>query len=173
MSDSPAVLYCANHPQTETSLRCNRCEKPICPKCAVSTPTGYRCRECVRGQQKTFETTLWYDLPLAFIIAASISFFGAMLIPRLGFFTFFLTPVAGVAIAEAVRTLVKKRRSRRLFVTTAAGAALGSLPFLLPPLFGLFLGDFGSLWTIVVQGFFTVAAASTAYYRLSGITVRR
>ncbi|MEN6392186.1 MAG: B-box zinc finger protein, partial [Anaerolineaceae bacterium] len=35
MTDNPPTLYCTNHPQTETSLRCNRCDKPICTKCAV------------------------------------------------------------------------------------------------------------------------------------------
>ncbi len=46
MSDIPT---CANHPERETGLRCNRCGKPICSQCAVQTPVGYRCRECVRG----------------------------------------------------------------------------------------------------------------------------
>ncbi|HLF80868.1 MAG TPA: B-box zinc finger protein, partial [Anaerolineales bacterium] len=50
------VLTCANHPTRETSLRCKRCDKPICASCAVLTPVGYRCRECVRGQQATFDT---------------------------------------------------------------------------------------------------------------------
>ncbi len=58
-------LYCANHPHRETSLRCNRCEKAICPECAVLTPIGYRCQECVRAQQKTFDTNVWYDYPVA------------------------------------------------------------------------------------------------------------
>jgi membrane associated rhomboid family serine protease len=40
-------LYCYRHPQVETSLRCNRCNKPICPKCAQRTPVGFRCAECV------------------------------------------------------------------------------------------------------------------------------
>jgi len=73
MTEAPTPIYCANHPQVETSLRCNRCGKPICPKCAVSTPTGYRCRECVRGQQKVFETAEWYDYPLAVVIAGGVA----------------------------------------------------------------------------------------------------
>ena len=58
-------LNCYNHPQRETMLRCNRCERPICSECAVLTPTGYRCKECIRGQQKTFDTSRPLDLPLA------------------------------------------------------------------------------------------------------------
>ena len=53
MTESPnEKMYCYNHPQRETVLRCNRCERPMCTSCAVLTPTGYRCKECVRGQQK-------------------------------------------------------------------------------------------------------------------------
>ena len=56
MIEPNAPVYCANHPGVETSLRCNKCGKPICAKCAIRTPTGYRCKECVRGQQRIFET---------------------------------------------------------------------------------------------------------------------
>ncbi|MCW8804247.1 MAG: DUF4097 family beta strand repeat-containing protein [Ignavibacteriaceae bacterium] len=79
MTDQPTVITCANHPNTETLLRCNRCEKPICIKCAIQTPTGYRCKECVQGQQKVFETAQWQDIPLAFIAAAVLSFLGSLI----------------------------------------------------------------------------------------------
>src|SRR6266700_3112765 len=62
------TLYCANHPTVATSLRCNKCNKPICHKCAVLTPVGYRCRECVRGQQQVFETVVWYAFGLAALL---------------------------------------------------------------------------------------------------------
>ena len=64
-------LFCVNHPNRETSLRCNRCEKPICTQCAVLTPVGYRCRDCIRGQQKVFETARWVDLLVAFIVTGT------------------------------------------------------------------------------------------------------
>ena len=51
------TLYCYVHPTRETSLRCNNCDRPICAACAVRTPTGYRCRECVKRQQKVFDTS--------------------------------------------------------------------------------------------------------------------
>jgi hypothetical protein len=37
---------CADHPDVETRLRCSRCGKPICPRCAVRTPVGMRCPDC-------------------------------------------------------------------------------------------------------------------------------
>ena len=47
---------CYRHPKIETNLRCNRCGRPICPKCAVRTPVGFRCPECVREQQNKYYT---------------------------------------------------------------------------------------------------------------------
>ena len=86
MTDTPPTLYCVNHPTVETNLRCNNCEKPICPKCAVLTPTGYRCKECVRSQQKVFNTATWFDYPLSFIIAAVLSYIGSFAVSFVSFF---------------------------------------------------------------------------------------
>ena len=51
-----ATRYCYSHPNRETDAALHRCERPICSECAVLTPTGYRCKECIRGQQKVFDT---------------------------------------------------------------------------------------------------------------------
>jgi hypothetical protein len=176
MSDAPPITYCANHPQTPTTLRCNRCGKPICPKCAVLTPTGYRCKECVRGQQKNFDTAYWYDYLTSFVLAGVLSYIGARFIPLLGFFTIFLAPIAGVAIAEAVRFVVRRRRSRRLPILTTLAAVLGSLPLLL--IYAIaFLGFLlqGTSYVpldMIWQGVYTFMVASSLYYRLAGIRIR-
>ena len=69
----PAVLYCANHPDTETLLRCNRCEKPICLKCAVLTDVGYRCKECIRGVQSSYFTANATDNIVGFVVALLVT----------------------------------------------------------------------------------------------------
>lgn len=171
MSDEP-VIYCANHPNTPTTLRCNRCEKPICAKCAVLTPTGYRCRECVRGQQKIFNTATWYDYLLAIVIGLVLSYLGSIAVTFLGFFTLFLAPVAGFVIAEAIRRVTSRRRSKLLFQSAAIAVALGSLPLLLPYLLALMGGlGLGGLFGILWQGFYAVTVTSTVYYRLGGIQI--
>ncbi len=181
MTDTlPPKLYCANHPDRETSLRCNRCEKPICPQCAVLTPTGYRCKECVRGQQKIFETAVWKDYPLAFLTAGFLSFLGSYLSQWFSFFTLILAPIVGMLVAEAVRFVIHKRRSKGLFLTASAAAALGSLPQLIMPviflLFSLSGGSSlvnlgGSGLSLIWQILYSVLVTSTVYYRLSGIRV--
>ena len=173
MTDTPIILHCANHPNVETSLRCNNCEKPICPKCAVLTPTGYRCKECVRGQQKVFETAMWYDYLTGSVVAVVLSYLGSLLASRLGFFTIFIAPVAGVVIAEVVRFVVRRRRSVRMFQVATGAAVLGSLPLLLVIILSLgFGGGIYGLLGLVWQGLYTFTVPSTMYYRLRGINIR-
>lgn len=172
------IRYCVNHPQTETTLRCNRCNDPICTRCAVRTPTGYRCKSCVSGQQKAFETTEWYDFPVALFIAAILSFLGSLIVPRLGFFTIFLAPVGGTIIAEVIRVVLQRRRSTRLFRLAAVATAVGSLPLLLVYLIDTLAGITGGsglfrLLPLVWQALYAFMVTSTMYYRLAGIHVRR
>ena len=142
-------MYCHFHPNRETLLRCNRCEKPICVKCAIKTPTGYRCKECVHNQQKIFDTAELKDYIAAFAIALVLSFAGSYFVSYIGFFTILMAPIIGTAVARVVRWAVGKRRSKRLFTLTAGAALLGSLPVLLLILLGS--GLFSILW----QGIYT------------------
>lgn len=166
MSDEAITVYCANHPQTPTGLRCNRCEKPICPKCAVLTPTGYRCKECIRGQQKVFETAVWVDYPLLLGTVAILAGLGALAVEYIGFFTIFLAPVVGGIIAEAARFVTRKRRSRLLYRLAIVAAVVGCLPFIAIHL--MMLDLMGIIW----QGVYLFMMTSALYYRLSGINIR-
>jgi hypothetical protein len=168
--DAPVILHCANHPNVETSLRCSNCDKPICPKCAVRTPTGYRCRECVRGQQKVFETAEWWDYPVAFFLAAILSAIGSFIAPRLWFFVIFLAPAIGMGIAEVVRYAVRRRRSPQLFLMAAAGAALGAAPALLIELFGVMIGS-PNLISLLLVGYYIFTVTTSVYYRMRGINM--
>jgi B-box zinc finger len=174
MIDSPAPVYCANHPGVETSLRCNKCGKPICAKCAIRTPTGYRCKECVRGQLKIFDTALWYDYLLGSATAAILGFLASLLatlVSGLGFIGWILivvgAPTAGMIIAEGVRLVTRKHRSRSLFITIAAAVVLGALPVIL---FLLFTGGF---FNLIFQGIYLFLATPVVYTRLSGIQLKR
>lgn len=163
-----------HHHEDEITLRCSRCGKPITPAEAIQTPTGYRCSDCVRQQQKVFDTSQPQDYILGFIIAAALGLLGSWLTTLIGFFTLLLAPAAGVGIAEAVRLVTKKRRSKRLFRLVGLGIILGGLPFvvrtLLNLIFPLSVGVFNpfSLLPLGYQVVYLVMAVPSAYYRLSG-----
>lgn len=174
MIDSPAPVYCANHPGVETSLRCNNCGKPICAKCAIHTPTGYRCAECVRGQQKIFNTAVWYDYLLGIVTAGILGFLASLLaslVSGLSFIGWILivvgAPTAGVLIAEGVRRVTRKHRSRTLFITIAAAVVVGALPVILIQLLH------GNFFSLIFQGIYLFIAIPVVYTRLSGIQLRR
>ncbi len=175
MNDATAPLFCANHPGVETSLRCNKCGKPICAKCAILTPTGYRCRECVRGQQGIFNTAAWYDYVLGAAIAGILGFVASLLVGLVsgiaGIFGWFLiivgAPTVGMVIAEAVRLVTRRHRSRSLFITIAAAVVLGALPVII---FNLITGGF---FGIIFQGIFLFVTTPVVFTRLSGIQIFR
>jgi hypothetical protein len=174
MTDATAPTYCANHPAVETSLRCNKCGKPICANCAVRTPTGYRCKECVRGQQKIFETAEWVDYALGFITAGILGFLASLLaslVSGLSFIGWILivigAPTAGMVIAEGVRLVTRKHRSRALFITIAAAVVLSALPVIILHLLAL------DIFTLIFQGIYLFIATPIIYTRLSGIQLTR
>lgn len=127
------VLYCANHPTVETRLRCNRCNKLICTRCAVQTPVGYRCKECVGQQQAVFYTGGAGDYVIAGIIALVLGGIAGAIIASIGgwFFALILGAPAGIGIAEAVRFGVRRRRSKHLWLVVSGGIVLSALPILL------------------------------------------
>ena len=161
-------MTCYIHPNRETLLRCNRCEQPICNECAVLTPTGYRCKNCVKSQQKVFDfsfnnaTTV--DLGVGPLIALVLSAVGSAILGFVGYFGFyiiFMAPLLGWGIAGLVRRAVHRRRSKLLYWLVGAGFLAGSL--LLPAASLILLGThsiFSLLWPLVYAGLITAAGYS-------------
>lgn len=156
------VLRCANHPDRETMLRCNRCNKPICPECAVQTPVGYRCRECVRGQQDKFYTATASNQALAYVaafgcgivLAIGAFFLGQFLGGYFGWIAAFLAgPAVGGALAEVIWRGAGRKRSRNFDAIATALVLIGALPGV------LISGGF------LTAAIFVGLAASTIYAR--------
>jgi len=168
-------MHCYAHPQRETLLRCNRCEKPICLSCAVLTPTGYRCKECVKGQQRIFEAARWWDYPLTFLTAGVLSSLGSLIAGLFGFFTILLAPVAGMIIAEAVRFVIRRRRSKPIPVIAVAATLVGGLVVpvanTLFALINFYIHTAGGLLNLLWPAVYAILAASTVFYRLKGIRI--
>jgi tetratricopeptide (TPR) repeat protein len=158
LDDEP--LYCANHPTVETMLRCNRCGKPICTRCAVQTPVGYRCRQCVGQQQAVFYTGGAVDYVIGGAIGLVLGGIASYLVTLLGawFFALILGPTVGIGIAEAVRLAVRRRRSRYLWLVVAGAVVVGALPAVALSLL--------SLWRLLTLGLFLVLAVGAIVARL-------
>jgi hypothetical protein len=166
--NSAPMLYCANHPGRETLLRCNRCDKLICYDCAILTPVGYRCKECVRGQQAKYYNGGVLDpligAVIGFILGALAGVAAFLFLGIFGIFGFFIAlfvgPAAGGIIAEGVRWSVGRRRARYLnvfvIVATLAGMFLAGFILLGPR-------TIGSLLPVLL---FAIGMASTIYARL-------
>lgn len=170
-------LYCVNHPQVETRLRCNKCGDPICAKCAVRTPVGYRCRACVNDQQRVFYAGFKPSYYLvAALVALPLSLAAGWLIPRLGWYTIFLGPVVGGAIAEAVRWAIRRKRGEYTWLVVCGSIVVGGLPVVvlsLLSLIGLFGGNpgllvyrAGGIMTLVWGSVYLLTATGAAYARL-------
>ncbi len=145
------LTVCYRHPHTETGLRCNRCNNPICPKCAVRTPVGFRCPDCIRAQENKYYSGTNMDYIIAAVIAMPLSFVAVFIFTFIlgglgGFFVIFIglfaAPATAGIIAEAVRWGVGHRRSRYLGRIVAGCLILATAPFILGM---LLVGAFFSL----------------------------
>lgn len=128
MYDDEAT-YCEVHPDRETGLRCNRCNRYMCPDCAVQTPVGYRCRECTRQQDDRFFNASSNDVVTVFAACAGMGIVAGVLIGLLPWIIIGLVlgfPVGG-AIGEAAMRAVQNRRGRNNAQAGAVGVVLGGL----------------------------------------------
>ncbi|MCC6905804.1 MAG: hypothetical protein IT326_08190 [Anaerolineae bacterium] len=158
------VMTCTVHPTVETSLRCNKCGRPMCMKCAVRTPVGYRCRECVRGQQQIFYNAEAADPfiqgAIAFVLGGlAISLSG--LIPSFGIFgwliAFWAGSAAGGLIGDLAHRAVNRRRGRYSWLIVGGMVALpGALAllvaFLIFGTFPLMMAIFGVMAVVGAAG---------------------
>lgn len=180
MTEETPTPYCINHPDRPTLLRCNRCEQPVCSKCVVMTPTGYRCKTCVQGQQKIFETAQRSDYLLGFFGVLILSSIACLLPIFLGFWALFLAPIASSIIVRAAQWLTGRRRAPNLFLTLAIANVLGGVPVLLvsvlATLWVVFSEGAGALITllpeVVMVVIFLILTTSTLYYGLRGIQLK-
>ncbi len=124
------LTYCAVHPDRETSLRCNRCGRYMCVECAVQTPVGYRCRECVRGIEDKFYSATGTDYLSAAGACGILTGVATALVSLIGLpllFVLILALPIGGAIGEVGLRATKRRRGRQSGIWAALGTVGGGL----------------------------------------------
>lgn len=130
-----ATTHCETHPDVESELRCNKCDKVICPRCMVQTPVGARCRECANLRRPVLYTVppLLFAraggaaLLLAVVVGAAAGYLVPGLLHNLGFIGLFAGAGYGWLTAKTVETASNRRRSVWL---QAAAAASGIAVYL-------------------------------------------
>lgn len=55
--DAVGVPVCPRHPDRESYVRCQRCERPACPDCQRPAAVGVHCVDCVREAGRTVPRT--------------------------------------------------------------------------------------------------------------------
>lgn len=103
---------CSYHPSVMTMLRCSRCGKPICPRCAVRTPVGMRCPAC--AGQRTAASVVVDEGATSIVVPALVGLAIAVgvgvawgFIPQWGFY---LALVLGFGVAEGMARFLRGAR---------------------------------------------------------------
>ena len=126
-------MYCAEHEERPTNLRCSRCDRAVCPECMVQAPVGIRCRE--HGQPTKLPT---YDVSTGFIargVAAGVGIgvLGGLILGLAGALTnlFFIPYVftlamvgLGYLVGEGISRATNRKRGQPLVVAAVAGVFL-------------------------------------------------
>jgi hypothetical protein len=102
----------------------------MCTECAVQTPVGYRCRECVRGIQDKYFNATPSDDALVFGVTTGATALIAGIIAAMNLPLLFVIIVGlpiGGAIGELAIRLMGKRRGRSTPQFGAAGAVVGGI----------------------------------------------
>ena len=147
-------MRCAYHPKVETLLRCSKCEKPICSRCAILTPVGSRCRQCAGLRRlPTFDARpvdILRAVGAALVVGLAV---GAVLGFTDALFPLFLRWLlraaglvgAGYLVGEAVSIATNRKRGGPFQIIAVLGFVASYAVFeLLTP--GILVGD---LYTIV------------------------
>lgn len=137
IENEEALTYCAVHPDRETGLRCITCNRYMCVNCAVRTPVGYRCRECVRGQQQVFFKAKQTDDVIAFAVCAAMSGVIVGILASVNLLILWIAIIVGLplgaGISEVALRLTKRRRSRNSHIIATAGVIIGGIAGVLIP----------------------------------------
>lgn len=107
--DESEQLYCYGHPKTPTRLRCTRCERPICGRCAIPASVGQHCPECVAEARRSaprVRSALRANAPVTYaLLAINIGMFVLTLLTGDLIFNRFAEIKALVALGEWYRLI--------------------------------------------------------------------
>ncbi len=134
-----APNFCLRHPDTESNLRCSKCDSYICPRCLVMTPVGARCPDCAHVQALPQFEVKPIEYARGTGAAAGVALVaGAIwaILPFGNFLGFLFGIGAGFAISEGMNAATNRRQSTGLKIIAACGVVL---TFLFSQVIGIIL----------------------------------
>jgi hypothetical protein len=120
-------LFCYRHPERETWVRCGRCDQPICTKCAMQGPVGFRCKQCGKLKNDPLTSFTTTQLALGSLGAIAGGAVNAFIGAQLGFFMIFIGFFAGGLIADLVMRFTGYKRGPVMMAVVFGGIVLGTL----------------------------------------------
>jgi hypothetical protein len=121
----PYEQPCSYHPNVLTRLKCSRCGKPICPRCMVSTPVGYRCPDCARGPKPTLYQTGSVQLVRATVLGVLVAAAVGALWGSFPAWGFYCALLLGFGVVESMAWAANYKRGRELQIAAIACIVLG------------------------------------------------
>ena len=119
-------MQCATHPRVETMLGCGKCAKPICPRCSVATPVGFRCESCAQVRKNPMLVMNAGEHATAAAAALGLALAGGVIWALVngelrGFLSIFAAAGVGYIISEGLMRATKRKPV--LYLRYVAGAA--------------------------------------------------
>lgn len=118
-------LFCYRHPDRETRISCGRCERPICTRCAMQGPVGFRCKNCGTLANDPLRVVSPIQGLLGLGISFGLGLAVAFVAGRIGFFSIIVSFIAGGFVAEAVTRVIGWKRGSLLLVIVLGGIIAG------------------------------------------------
>jgi len=119
-------MRCALHPDTETNLRCGKCDQLICPRCLVQTPVGARCPKCAAVKRLPVYTVpaIYYLRAIAagFVSAAVLGAVWGLL--PLHMLAIFISMGIGYGVGEIISISVNRKYGIGLQVIAAVSMCI-------------------------------------------------
>ena len=156
-------MRCVLHPDTETGLRCGKCEQPICPRCLIQTPVGARCPKCAAVKRLPV-----YQITAAFYARAVAAGFSSSAIlgaiwafMPFNYLSLFIALIIGYSIGELVSLSVNRKYGAGLQTIAAVSVLISYLiRTLLDTNFNDFLGSFLDVYGLIAVALGIVVATS-------------
>jgi hypothetical protein len=137
-------LVCYRHPDRETYIRCGRCDRPICTRCAMQGPVGFRCKNCGTLANDPLTKMSATQIGLGFAVAAGGGAVLGLISGSFGLFSILIAFFGGGIMAEAVTRVIGFKRGTRMLTLVLGGILVGMLAGVLLS-YGYFFAQLGTV----------------------------